>query len=1187
MKITRLKYFFVILGLLTLVALAVIAGRFWYLNAKPQGKIARLVKIVGANRITEARLSGGFVYAPFTPLPKLEKKKRPDFSNDPSFNLLSNNSNNSTVLSSEDPSNPDSNAETVQTADNKPLSTSRGASGKTYLNNLLLLSDLSTSSSYFSLFTEQASTRGATERAGEVFSSTSRSKVAETTDFKDLAAEIIFADIKQPTIETAHALGIVYIFLGDFNEAINSLEIALAKSPNNAEILNDLGVVYLARAEDEDQPADIFEALSFIDSAITADPTLIEAKYNLALILQKLTLSSQARKFWSEYLTKDKSADWVKEVNSYIDKLNEPTLTALWEREKNKVAIAANKNDYQTVKHLVTEFPHFARMYALDELIPAWATAYLKGDFDQANQALQTAQAIGKVLIEIHQDHMIDDGVATINRLAQQPDATKDLTNLAQAHLFYQEGRKLDGSNDFEKASKPLTQALNIFYQYKDNAFIALIYLNQTRSYFYSLENTTAFDKLEQTRLLSEIYIYPYLLGRVWSVNGQEQRKLFQFTKALQAMPLAVKYLKQTATLSDLAIAHVNYSQLLSELDDSKQVLGHYKQALETISQLEKSPLQNTITIGTTASYLTKIDKVKLVFYFYDEMLDMAIKNKIEDKIFFTTLRWRSYAYHRLNKDDFALQDIKQIRAYLVQFSDETFRLRAENELAIAEGEYILKKEPEKSIQLFTQIINTYLKAKGQQERIAYLYLLRARAYLVLNDYKNAENDLKASIQEFEIARSNIKYEGFRTNFFEKPQEIYDEMIQLQLKLNHNDIAFDYSEARKARSLLDLLSNNRSREIELFNDPQFILNSTPQPLSILKIQEKLPSTIVLINYAFIDEKLYIWCITKNEIHTIQSPLKENEINLLISEFYSSIKNNGKTEKFTPTLSKLYQAVFNPISHFISQQKTLVFIPNKSLNQIPFAALVDPNTNKYLIEKQKIVVVPSATVFIKCLERNQQLAKEKSLNTLIIGNPKFDKKDFSNLSYLPGAKLEANQISESYPNHQLLLEEQATKTNFLTLANNYDVIHFAGHAIMDAKFPLYSQLIFAKDSKQPNSSLYAYELYKQKFNHTKLVVLAACKTANGQNLNNEGVANLARPFLAAGVPTVIASLWDANDRASAKLFIAFHKNLATTVDPVEALQNAQLQLINNSDPSLRSPQMWAAFALLGGVSNQSK
>lgn len=1180
MKITRLKYFFVILGLLTLVALAVIAGRFWYLNAKPQGKIARLVKIVGANRITEARLSGGFVYAPFTPLPKLEKKKRPDFSNDPSFNLLSNNSDNSTVLSSEDPSNPDSNAETVQTADNKPLSTSRGASGKTYLNNLLLLSDLSTSSSYFSLFTEQASTRGATERAGEVFSSSSRSKVAETTDFKDLAAEIIFADIKQPTIETAHALGIVYIFLGDFNEAITSLEIALAKSPNNAEILNDLAVVYLARAEDEDQPADIFEALSFIDSAITADPTLIEAKYNLALILQKLTLSSQARKFWAEYLTKDKSADWVKEVNSYIDKLNEPTLTALWEREKNKVAIAANKNDYQTVKHLVTEFPHFARMYALDELIPAWATAYLKGDFEQANQALQTAQAIGKVLIEIHQDHMIDDGVATINRLAQQPNSASDLTNLAQAHLFYQEGQKLSESNDPTKASKPLAQSLAIFDLYNDKAFIALTYFYQARSYFYSLENKTAFNTLEQTRILSEKHNYPYLLGRIWAVNGQEQTKLFQLNKALEALPLAIKYLKQTASLNNLAITFIMYSQLLKELDEHKQVIRQYFQALQTINKID-NPFQHTITIGATTNYLSQIDKVETLFYFYNEIFDTSTRNNL-DKILFTVLRWRSLAYHKLGREESALQDIKQAKNYLTLFPDEAFRLRAENELAIAEGEYISKKDPEKSIQLFTQIINIYLAAKGEQEKIAYLYLLRARAYLVLNDYKNAENDLKASIQEFEIARSNIKYEGFRTNFFEKPQEIYDEMIQLQLKLNHNDIAFDYSEARKARSLLDLLSNNRSREIELFNDPQFILNSTPQPLSLLKIQEKLPSTIVLINYAFIDEKLYIWCITKNEIHTIQSPLKENEINLLISEFYSSIKNNGKTEKFTPTLSKLYQAVFNPISHFISQEKTLVFIPNKSLNQIPFAALVDPNTNKYLIEKQKIVVVPSATVFIKCLERNQQLAKEKSLNTLIIGNPKFDKKDFSNLSYLPGAKLEANQISEFYPNHQLLLEEQATKTNFLTLANNYDVIHFAGHAIMDAKFPLYSQLIFAKDSKQPNSSLYAYELYKQKFNHTKLVVLAACKTANGQNLNNEGVANLARPFLAAGVPTVIASLWDANDRASAKLFIAFHKNLATTVDPVEALQNAQLQLINNPDPSLQSPQMWAAFALLGGV-----
>ncbi|MBK7996303.1 MAG: hypothetical protein IPK14_23920 [Blastocatellia bacterium] len=103
-----------------------------------------------------------------------------------------------------------------------------------------------------------------------------------------------------------------------------------------------------------------------------------------------------------------------------------------------------------------------------------------------------------------------------------------------------------------------------------------------------------------------------------------------------------------------------------------------------------------------------------------------------------------------------------------------------------------------------------------------------------MNDYQNAENDLKASIQEFEIARKNIKQEVFRTNFFEKPQEVYDEMIQLQLKLNHPDIAFNYLENKQARVLLDLL-HNKSRQIELLNEPQLIIDSIAKPFNLEEI----------------------------------------------------------------------------------------------------------------------------------------------------------------------------------------------------------------------------------------------------------------------------------------------------------------------------------------------------------------
>ena len=106
------------------------------------------------------------------------------------------------------------------------------------------------------------------------------------------------------------------------------------------------------------------------------------------------------------------------------------------------------------------------------------------------------------------------------------------------------------------------------------------------------------------------------------------------------------------------------------------------------------------------------------------------------------------------------------------------------------------------------------------------------------------------------------------------------------------------------------------------------------------------------------------------------------------------------------------------------------------------------------------------------------------------------------------------------------------------------------------------------------ALLAREIARQAFPSTRLVVLGACRTNAGRIRRGEGVFSLARPFLAAGIPTVIATLWDVNDRASHRLLVAFHRALPQAATVAEALRNAQLELIRDRDPFLRTPDAWA-------------
>jgi CHAT domain-containing protein len=80
-------------------------------------------------------------------------------------------------------------------------------------------------------------------------------------------------------------------------------------------------------------------------------------------------------------------------------------------------------------------------------------------------------------------------------------------------------------------------------------------------------------------------------------------------------------------------------------------------------------------------------------------------------------------------------------------------------------------------------------------------------------------------------------------------------------------------------------------------------------------------------------------------------------------------------------------------------------------------------------------------------------------------------------------------------------------------------------------------------------------------------------------------SLARPLLAAGVPSVVSSLWDIDDSVGQRFFVTFHRFLLRSGEPLLALRDAQLSFLRGGDPLLGHPTSWAAFVCLGGLNQQ--
>jgi CHAT domain-containing protein len=162
----------------------------------------------------------------------------------------------------------------------------------------------------------------------------------------------------------------------------------------------------------------------------------------------------------------------------------------------------------------------------------------------------------------------------------------------------------------------------------------------------------------------------------------------------------------------------------------------------------------------------------------------------------------------------------------------------------------------------------------------------------------------------------------------------------------------------------------------------------------------------------------------------------------------------------------------------------------------------------------------------------------------------------------------------------LIDEMATERNFKIKAADYSIIHFAMHTLIDDEDPLKSKMIFTLNNDSAEDGfLNNYEIYNLNLN-ADLAVLSACKTGLGKYNRGEGVMSLARGFMYAGVPTIIMTLWEIEDVSSAIIMNYFYKRLKEKVKVSDALRDAKITYLDNSDVVRSHPYFWAAYVQIG-------
>jgi len=265
-------------------------------------------------------------------------------------------------------------------------------------------------------------------------------------------------------------------------------------------------------------------------------------------------------------------------------------------------------------------------------------------------------------------------------------------------------------------------------------------------------------------------------------------------------------------------------------------------------------------------------------------------------------------------------------------------------------------------------------------------------------------------------------------------------------------------------------------------------------------------------------------------------------------------------------------------------QSLLIIPDGPLGHLPFSALVkndQPQKNykhlEYLLYDHPINYAYSLSLIDYDLGHGGQSKYQKPFLGIA---PVYEQSN--NFLYLNHSENTIERISKKLGGDKLL-KSAATKQQFMSVAGQYQMIHISSHAQALDSLSVYSWISFS-DHQLPDEDdhkLYLSELYALSI-PAELVILGACETGAGKFRNGEGVMSLARGFIHAGTKSVITTLWPVSNNATNQIMSGFYDHLMTGQAKHEALRQAQLDYLqdSNTDGLGAHPFFWAAYIPLG-------
>jgi CHAT domain-containing protein len=968
--------------------------------------------------------------------------------------------------------------------------------------------------------------------------------------------------------------------------AITRLERLAAGDPAS---LSDLAAAYYLKAQRDDMPSGFLRAYDAAERAVAVSPRLPAARFNLALAQEALGLFTEAIASWSLFLRLDHSS-WAAEARARRDRLvRDARVNPEHQWEINRAAIpdAIRKGDRATLGQLIAPFPATAEKYLVEDLLAQWATS-------PTRERLRSARLFADELSRVTANQFASDVVAAIERATP-----KQFRWLRKGQVALSAARSADVAIAVERGGQRFTESAALLERGRsplalDAKLGGAIDLVRSKN-----ETERALQMIAPVEEQAHRHGYGLLAAEAQSTRGYTLVEGSRYLEALGAYDAARDAYIRVGDQEDLLSVQVRRIGLLRVLGQNELAFREAFQAMHNRSHI--SLRSRHLLLGDTE--LTAINLgfpqgalgyQNIAVRLLQERL-AAVPPEQTDTItgleyqLSTALRARAGIEVRLDDYEHARQDLDEA-ARLSKRPDPSARRALDARIEEVRGQALLRTNPGEAAAAFTKALPL---AQGAEYRtfIAALYAQRAEAERRAGDSAAAERDFRAAVGELHKEEASLleHREGSDSGdlwkaYFSRFQETYRLLIRLLMEENRVADAFAYAERARGEEPLSLVLRLPSTA------ESFRQLAQRETIDIPRVQALLPRATYVIEYCVTDDRTYAWIVSRDHFSALTLPVRTSDVDRWTAALQRAARihdDNAFEAGLYAPYDALISAPLGVIHRIAEKGARLVFVPDGAMHGLPFAALRDPATRRPLIEWAPVAISGSTLLYVSSLLRDGAIDR-RAPSVLLVGDPAFNDRlaVASGLHRLPAARDEVRAIHNLYGSHAaVLIDREATAPRFLQLAPASSIIHIAGHAITNGAAPAHSVLLFAPSSHD-SGALDAETLLKQglRLDRTRLVVLSVCSSAGGLPVGPEGVAPLVRPFIGAGASAVIGTLWDVDDATAKEVLVSFHQHYRQGSDAATALRAAQLDLLGNKNPGLRSGLAWAPFEVIGFASS---